>query len=338
MLAHHWPCFGWQAESMFAITLEGFGGTEKMRWTEVPTPEPGPGEVRVRTVAVGVNRADLLQRQGYYPPPPGVSDLLGLECSGVIDAIGEGVAEQQPGDEVVALLAGGAYAQYVVVPAGQVTRPPANVDLVSAAGLLEVAATVLSNLDRTQLRSGETFLVHGGAGGIGTFAIQYAKALGAKVATTASKAKLDHCRRLGADIVIDYARDWLTELLMATEDRGVDVILDIIGAKYLDQNISALRPDGRLVIIGMQKGTKAELDIAKLLNKRATITATSLRMRSVEQKSEIVRQVTERVWPMITAGLIKFAPETRFPLREAATAHEILASGSNVGKLILTVE
>ncbi len=323
---------------MFAITLEGFGGTEKMRWAEVPTPEPGPDEVRVRTVAVGVNRADLLQRQGYYPPPAGVSELLGLECSGVIDAIGDDVDDWQPGDEVVALLAGGAYAEYVVVPAGQVTSPPAGVDLVSAAGLVEVAATVLSNLDRAQLRSGETFLVHGGAGGIGTFAIQYAKVLGAKVATTASAGKLDHCRRLGADIVINYARDWLTELLMATEDRGVDVILDIIGAKYLEQNISALRPDGRLVIIFMQKGTKAELDIAKLLNKRATITATSLRGRPVEQKSEIVRQVAERVWPLITARVIQLAPETRFSLRDAAAAHEILASGSNVGKLILTLE
>ena len=323
---------------MFAITLEGFGGTEKMRWAEVPTPEPGPDEVRVRTVAVGVNRADLLQRQGYYPPPAGVSELLGLECSGVIDAIGDDVDDWQPGDEVVALLAGGAYAEYVVVPAGQVTSPPAGVDLVSAAGLVEVAATVLSNLDRAQLRSGETFLVHGGAGGIGTFAIQYAKVLGAKVAATASAGKLDHCRQLGADIVINYARDWLTELLMATEDRGVDVILDIIGAKYLEQNISALRPDGRLVIIGMQKGTKAELDIAKLLNKRATITATSLRGRPVEQKSEIVRQVAERVWPLITARVIQLAPETRFSLRDAAAAHEILASGSNVGKLILTLE
>ena len=264
--------------------------------------------------------------------------MLGLECSGVIDAIGDDVDDWQPGDEVVALLAGGAYAEYVVVPAGQVTSPPAGVDLVSAAGLVEVAATVLSNLDRAQLRSGETFLVHGGAGGIGTFAIQYAKVLGAKVAATASAGKLDHCRRLGADIVINYARDWLTELLMATEDRGVDVILDIIGAKYLEQNISALRPDGRLVIIGMQKGTKAELDIAKLLNKRATITATSLRGRPVEQKSEIVRQVAERVWPLITARVIQLAPETRFSLRDAAAAHEILASGSNVGKLILTLE
>lgn len=338
MLAHPAPRAGWQAGGMFAITLEGFGGTEKMRWTEVPTPEPGPGEVRIRTVAVGVNRADLLQRQGYYPPPEGVSELLGLECSGVVDALGDGVDSWQPGDEVVALLAGGGYAEYVVVPAGQMTRPPAGIDLVSAAGLLEVSATVLSNLDLAGLRSGESFLVHGGAGGVGMFAIQYARTLGATVATTASGGKMDNCRELGADIVINYADDWLTELMMATHDRGVDVILDIIGAKYLDQNISALRPDGRLVIIGMQKGTRAELNIAKLLNKRGTITATNLRRRPVEQKSRIVQQVTERVWPMFTSGQIRLAPETRLSLRDAATAHEILASGSNVGKLILTLE
>lgn len=322
---------------MFAITLEGFGGVETMRWARVPTPEPGPGEVRVRTVAVGVNRADMLQRQGHYPPPKGASDLLGLECSGVIDALGEGVHGWQVGEPAVALLAGGGYAQFVVAPQGQVTRPPQGVDLVSAAGLIEVAATVLSNLDHVHLTAGESLLVHGGAGGIGHFAIQYAKALGVEVATTASAAKLEHCRSNGADIVIDYAKDWPAELMMATADRGVDVILDIIGAKYLDQNITALCPDGRLVIIGMQKGTRAELNIAKLLNKRATVTATSLRGRPVEQKSRIVQQVSERVWPMFTSGVVKLAPETRIPLQEAAAAHELLASGQLIGKIILTV-
>lgn len=322
---------------MKAITLDGFGGPEKLHWTEVDTPEPGPGEVRIRTVAVGMNRADLLQRQGYYPPPPGTSELLGLECSGHIDALGEGVEGWQVGDEAVALLAGGGYAQYVIAPVGQVVPPPSGVDLVSAAGLIEVAATVLSNLDHVHLARGESFLVHGGAGGIGTFAIQYAKVLGATVATTASASKLDHCRELGADIVLDYAQEWLTELMMATDDRGVDVILDIIGAKYLDDNITALRPDGRLVIIGMQKGTKAELNIAKLLNKRATVTATSLRFRSVEQKSRIAKQVADRVWPMITTGQIKLAPETRIELRDATEAHELLASGTVIGKIILTV-
>ncbi len=337
MLAHPTALHGWQAGGMYAITLEGFGGPEKMRWAEVPTPKPAPGEVRIKTVAAGLNRADLLQRQGFYPPPAGASELLGLECSGVIDALGEGVTGWQVGDEAVALLSGGGYAEYVVVPAGQVIPPPQGIDLVSAAGIVEVAATVLSNLDHVHLASGERFLVHGGAGGIGTFAIQYAKALGASVATTASAAKLDHCRRLGADIVLDYADGWLTELMMATQDRGVDVILDIIGARYLDDNISALRPDGRLVIIGMQKGTKAELNIAKLLTKRATVTATSLRGRSVEQKSGITQQVAERVWPMIGSGAIVPAPETRIRLKDAPQAHELLASGAVIGKVILTV-
>lgn len=338
MLAHPIVSAGWQAEDMFAITLEGFGTPDKMRWTQVPTPTPGPGEVRIRTRAVGVNRADILQRQGYYPPPKGASELLGLECSGQIDALGEGVTGWQVGDAVVALLAGGGYAEQVVAPVGQVIRPPEGADLVTAAGLLEVAATVLSNLDHVHLTSGESFLVHGGAGGIGNFAIQYAKALGARVATTSSAAKMQHCREIGADIVINYADDWLVELLMATNDRGVDVILDIIGAKYLDQNISALRPDGRLVIIGMQKGTKAELNIAKLLAKRATVTATSLRGRPPAQKARITQQVAQRVWPMITDGTIRPAPETRMPLREAASAHELLTSGDVIGKIILTLD
>lgn len=338
MLAHPSRSAGWQDRDMYAITLEDFGGPDKMRWTQVPTPDAGPGELRIRNVAVGLNRADLLQRLGYYPPPPGASELLGLESSGVVDQIGSGVEGWQLGDPAVALLSGGGYAEYVVVPAGQVVPPPAEVDLVSAAGLIEVAATVLSNLDLARLQAGESFLVHGGAGGIGTFAIQYAKQLGAKVATTASATKLAHCRELGADIVLDYSGDWLAELLTATNDQGVDVILDIIGAKYLDQNISALRPDGRLVIIGMQKGTKGELNIAKLLNKRGSVMATSLRGRSVEQKSEIATQVAERIWPLISQGTIKLAPETRLPLRDAAQAHELLSSGQVIGKVILTLE
>jgi putative PIG3 family NAD(P)H quinone oxidoreductase len=338
MVAHLHRLAGWQDRHMHAITLDDFGGTDKMRWAEVPTPQAGPGELRIRTVAVGLNRADLLQRLGYYPPPPGASDLLGLECSGVIDQVGAGVEGWQPSDEAVALLSGGGYAEYVVVPAGQVVPPPAGIDLVSSAGLIEVAATVLSNLDRAGLQAGEHFLVHGGAGGIGNFAIQYARHLGATVATTASAGKLDHCHQVGADIVIDYSGDWLADLLAATDGQGVDVILDIIGAKYLDQNISALRPDGRLVIIGMQKGTKGELNIAKLLNKRGAVIATSLRGRPVEQKSRIARQVADRVWPLVTNQTIALAPETRIPLREAARAHELLASGQIIGKVILTLE
>ena len=322
---------------MHAITLDGFGGPEKMRWTEVPDLHPGRGEVRIRTTAVGVNRADLLQRQGFYPPPAGASEILGLECSGVIDEIGEGVEDWQIGDQAVALLSGGGYAEQVVVPAGQAIRPPTGIDLISAAGLIEVAATVLSNLDRVHLSSGEWFLVHGGAGGIGTFAIQYARALGAHVATTASAAKLAHCRKLGAEIVIDYSDDWLTQLMMATSDRGEDVILVIIGAKYLADNLSALRDDGRLVIIGMQGGAKGELNIGKLLNKRGTVTATSLRGRPVEEKAEICRRVEEVVWPMYADGRINPAPVEVFPISEAGAAHARLGSGEVLGKVALTL-
>lgn len=322
---------------MHAITLTDFGGPEMMQWTEVPTPMPGPGEVLIRTVAVGVNRADLLQRAGFYPPPPGTSELLGLEVSGVVAALGEGVTSLSFGDEVVALLAGGGYAEYVVVPAEQVIHTPEGVDVVSAAGLIEVAATVVSNMDLVHLSAGETFLVHGGAGGIGTFAIQYAKALGATVATTASRPKAEHCRAMGADIVCDYREDWVAQIKEATGGRGVDVILDIIGAKYLDPNIQVLADDGRIVIIGMQKGTKAELNIAKLLNKRGTISATSLRYRPADQKAAITAAVRDRIWPLIADGSIRPAPETRIPLTEAGRAHELLASGSTIGKIILTV-
>lgn len=323
---------------MHAIILDDFGGPEQMRWAEVATPEPATGEVRIRTRAVGLNRADLLQRQGLYPPPAGASPLLGLECSGTIDALGAGVKGWQVGDEVVALLAGGGYAEYVVVPAGQVTTPPPGMDLVGAAGIVEVATTVLSNMDVVHLSAGERFLVHGGAGGIGTFAVQYAKALGCTVMATASANKLDKVRELGADHVFDYREDWLEAVLAASDQRGVDVILDIIGAKYLDMNVSALGLDGRLVIIGMQKGTKGELNIAKLLNRRGLITATSLRNRSTEDKSRIVDAVTQRVWPMIASGAIKPIPETRMPLTEAAQAHKLLAAGQVIGKVVLTVD
>lgn len=324
---------------MYAIDFESPGGPDVMRWVEVETPTPGPGEVLVRTVAAGVNRADLLQRQGYYPPPPGISDVLGLEASGIVEELGEGVERWQVGDEVVALLAGGAYAEYFVAPAGQLLPKPDGMDLVSAAGIVEVAATVVSNMDLVGLEPGETFLVHGGAGGIGTFAIQYAKALGCRVATTAgSPEKLDHCRELGADILLDYHEDWVDELKIATEDHGADVILDIIGAKYLEPNVDALAYDGRLVIIGMQKGTKGTLNIAALLNKRALVTATSLRFRSKKQKAEICAHVESVVWPMLESGQIQLAPETRFKITDAPQAHEQLDSGDSVGKIVLTIE
>lgn len=322
---------------MHAIIIDDFGGPEKLSWRQVPTPEPGEGEIRIKTAAVGLNRADLLQRQGYYPPPAGESEILGLEISGYVDACGLGVDGWVEGEPAVALLAGGGYAEYVVVPAGQVVRPPKGIDVVSAAGVIEVAATVLSNMDHVRLSAGESFLVHGGAGGIGTFAIQYAKALGCTTYATASAKKLDHVRELGADAVFDYGEDWVADLLMTTEDRGVDVVLDIIGAKYLADNVKVLADDGRLVIIGMQKGTKAELNIAALLNKRGTVTATSLRGRTRHDKARITQAVAQRVWPLIEDGKIRLAPETRIPLRDAAQAHRLMASGDLVGKIILTV-
>ncbi|MEL4503471.1 NAD(P)H-quinone oxidoreductase [Luteococcus sp. H138] len=321
---------------MHAITVTEAGGPEQIEWAEIPTPSPAPGEVLVKTIAAGVNRADLLQRQGHYPPPKGISETMGLEATGTIAELGEGVTGMSIGDQVVCLLAGGGYAEYFVVPAGQCIAVPKGVDAVTAAGLVEVAATVVSNMDGVGLAPGETFLVHGGAGGIGTFAIQYAKALGCRVLTTAgSPEKLEHCRAMGADVAIDYHDDWLAAVKEATDGKGADVILDVMGAKYLELNVDALATGGRLAIIGMQGGVKGTLNIGKLLTKRGTVTATSLRFRPVEQKAEICQRVAEVVWPMVADGRIKPAPETRIPLAEARRAHEQLAGGDNIGKIIL---
>ncbi|MDN5563891.1 putative PIG3 family NAD(P)H quinone oxidoreductase [Luteococcus japonicus] len=321
---------------MRAITVTEPGGPQQLQWSEVPTPSPAEGEVLVKTIAVGVNRADLLQRQGHYPPPRGISDVMGLEATGTVAELGKGVTGMSVGDEVVCLLAGGAYAEYFVVPTGQCIAVPQGVDVVTAAGLVEVAATVVSNMDGVGLEAGETLLVHGGAGGIGTFAIQYAKALGCRVLTTAgSKAKLEHCRAMGADVAIDYHDDWVAAVKEATDGQGADVILDVMGAKYLELNVDALATAGRLVIIGMQGGVKGTLNIGKLLSKRALVTATSLRFRPVEEKVAICQRVAEVVWPMIADGRIKPAPETRIPLKEARRAHEQLAGGENIGKIIL---
>lgn len=323
---------------MRIVDVTAPGGPENLILAEAPTPAAGPGELVIAVTAAGVNRADLLQRQGFYPPPPGVSEVIGLEVSGHIHEIGAEVEGWTVGDRCVALLAGGGYAEYVAAPAGQVVVPPPVVDLVSAAGVIEVAATVASNFEHVHLAAGETVLIHGGAGGIGTFAIQYAKALGVRVLTTAgSAAKLELCLSLGADVAIDYHDDWLAAAREATDGRGADVILDVMGAKYLEPNVDALAPDGRLVVIGLQSGRKGTLDLNRLLVKRATVTATSLRGRPVEQKAEIARLVVERVWPLIASGQIRPAPETRFPLDQVADAHRHLASGDNTGKVILVV-
>ncbi|MGV9311014.1 NAD(P)H-quinone oxidoreductase [Streptomyces sp. NPDC003691] len=323
---------------MHAITIPEPGGPEALVWAEVPDPVPGPGELLVEVVASGVNRADVLQRQGFYDPPAGASPYPGLECAGRITGIGPGVSGWTLGDEVCALLAGGGYAEKVVVPAGQVLPVPKGVDLAVAAALPEVTATVWSNVFMVaHLRPGETVLVHGGASGIGTMAVQLAKAVGARVAVTAgSPEKLARCAELGADILIDYRQqDFVDELRRATNGDGADVILDIMGAKYLDRNVRALAVNGRLAVIGLQGGVKGELNLSTLLGKRAAITATSLRARPVEEKTAIVAAVREHVWPLIEGGRVRAVVDREFPLSEAAAAHEALESGTHVGKLLL---
>lgn len=324
---------------MHAITIPVPGGPEALVWAEVPDPVPGEGEVLVDVASGSVNRADLLQRQGFYNPPPGSSPYPGLECSGRIAALGPGVSGWSVGDEVCALLAGGGYAEKVAVPAGQLLPVPEGVDLVTAAALPEVTSTVWSNVFMiAHLRPGETFLVHGGSSGIGTMAIQLAKAIGARVAVTAgSQDKLRYCAELGADILIDYReQDFVEELKKATDGAGADVILDIMGAKYLERNVQALAVNGRLAIIGMQGGVKAELNIATLLNKRAAVTATSLRGRPVEEKTAIVAAVREHIWPLIEAGRVRPVVDRTMPMSEAAAAHRVLEESNHIGKILLT--
>lgn len=324
---------------MHAITIPVPGGPEALVWAEVPDPVPGEGEVLVDVASGSVNRADLLQRQGFYNPPPGSSPYPGLECSGRIAALGPGVSGWSVGDEVCALLAGGGYAEKVAVPAGQLLPVPEGVDLVTAAALPEVTSTVWSNVFMiAHLRPGETFLVHGGSSGIGTMAIQLAKAIGARVAVTAgSQDKLRYCAELGADILIDYReQDFVEELKKATDGAGADVILDIMGAKYLERNVQALAVNGRLAIIGMQGGVKAELNIATLLNKRAAVTATSLRGRPVEEKTAIVAAVREHIWPLIEAGRVRPVVDRTMPMSEAAAAHRVLEESTHIGKILLT--
>ncbi|PNE36525.1 MULTISPECIES: NAD(P)H-quinone oxidoreductase [Streptomyces] len=325
---------------MRAITIPEPGGPEALVWAEVPDPQPAEGEVLIEVAASAVNRADLLQRQGFYDPPPGASPYPGLECAGRIAAVGPGVHGWAVGDEVCALLAGGGYAEKVAVPAGQVLPLPAGVDLVTAASLPEVACTVWSNVFMiAHLRPGETLLVHGGASGIGTMAIQLAKAVGARVAVTAGgPEKLARCAELGADILIDYReQDFVQEIRKATDGKGADVILDIIGAKYLQRNVKALAVAGRLAIIGLQGGVKAELNLAALISKRAAITGTGLRARPVSEKSAIVAAVREHVWPLIANGQVRPIVDRTLPMAEAAEAHRVVDASSHFGKVVLTV-
>jgi putative PIG3 family NAD(P)H quinone oxidoreductase len=322
---------------MRAITITEPGGPEVLALAEVPDPSPAAGEVVIEIAAAGVNRADLLQRQGLYPPPPGTPPYPGLECAGRIVALGDGVTGWLPGDEVCALLSGGGYAERVAVPAGQLLPVPAGISVTEAAALPEVACTVHSNVvTLAGLAAGETLLVHGGASGIGTFAIQLGRALGARVACTAgTPAKVARCRELGAELGICYPdEDFVAAITDFTGGRGADVILDIIGATYLQRNVTALAPGGRLTVIGLQGGTRAELDLNALLRKRASVHATSLRARPAAEKAAIVAAVRGQVWPLVAAGKVRPVIDAVLPLAEAAQAHRRL-EGSHIGKILL---
>ncbi|MDO0913391.1 NAD(P)H-quinone oxidoreductase [Streptomyces sp. DT2A-34] len=323
---------------MHTITIPEPGGPEALVWDEVPDPVPGEGEVLVEVVAGAVNRADILQRQGFYNPPPGASPYPGLECSGRIAELGPGVSGWAVGDEVCALLSGGGYAEKVAVPAGQLLPVPKGVSLTRAAALPEVVCTVWSNVFMiSHLRPGETLLVHGGSSGIGTMAIQLAKAVGAKVAVTAgTPEKLDRCAELGADVLINYReQDFVDEVKKATDGAGADVILDNMGAKYLDRNVRALAVSGRLAIIGMQGGVKGELNIGALLAKRGAISATSLRARPLGEKAAIVAAVREHVWPLVDAGHVRPVVDREIPMNDAAEAHRVVEESGHVGKVLL---
>jgi putative PIG3 family NAD(P)H quinone oxidoreductase len=322
-----------------AITISRSGGPEVLTWATVPDPSPGPGEVLVEVAASAVNRADLMQREGRYPPPPGAPPYPGLECAGRIAALGDGVTGWQVGDEVCALLAGGGYATKVAVPAGQVLPIPAGLSATDAAALPEVACTVWSTIgDIAGLTNGETFLVHGGSSGIGTHAIQLGVALGVRVLCTAGSAeKLARCRQLGADVTINYKTEDFVQRVKDETGAGADVILDVVGGPYLARNIDALASNGRLAIIGMQGGTKTEFDLNSLMRKRASVIATALRARPVAEKAAIVARVREVVWPMIEAGAIRPVVDRVVPMRDAAEAHRVMESGHHIGKVVLAV-
>ncbi|HBK38657.1 MAG TPA: NAD(P)H-quinone oxidoreductase [Actinobacteria bacterium] len=323
---------------MFAITQKDFGGPETLVWDKVADPRPEPGEVIIDITSTAVNRADLLQREGNYPPPTGATDILGLECAGTIVSVGAALTMDRIGERVTALLNGGGYAQKVAIPLGQVMSIPEGVSILDAGALPEVACTVWSNLTKVlQLREASTILIHGGGSGIGTFAIQVAKVLGAKVAVTAgSQEKLNTCASLGADVLINYKEQDFVDVIRDTWG-GTDTILDNMGASYLSKNVEALKRNGHLAIIGMQGGTKGDFQIDQLLRKNGTITATSLRGRPEPEKSMICREVEKIVWPWITDGTIKQVIDRIVPIEGAGDAHKILEASEATGKIVLQV-
>jgi len=326
--------------TMTAIEIREPGGPEVLTATSRPVPEPGAGEVLVRLAAAGINRPDVLQRQGGYPPPPGASDIPGLEIAGAVVALGPGVGDLKIGDQVTALVTGGGYAEYCVAPVPQCLPIPDGLSPIEAACLPETFFTVWTNVfDRGGLRAGETFLVHGGSSGIGTTAIQMAKAFGARVFATAGSAeKCRACEKLGAERAIDYrAEDFVQVVKAATGKKGVDVILDMVGGDYVQRNISALAPDGRLCYIAFLGGAKAEVDLLPMMLKLITISGSTLRARSVEFKGAIAGNLRDQVWPRIAAGEIKPVVHATFPLAEAAEAHRLMESSAHIGKIALTV-
>ncbi|HEY3632950.1 MAG TPA: NAD(P)H-quinone oxidoreductase [Jatrophihabitantaceae bacterium] len=320
---------------MRAVVITEPGSPDVLQVQEVPDPVPASGEVLVDVAATAVNRADLLQRQGHYPPPPGAPPYLGLECSGTVAALGEGVTGWQVGDEVCALLSGGGYAERVAVPAGQLLHVPHGLSIVDSAALPEVACTVWSMVfDIGRLQPGETFLMHGGASGVGTLAIQIARRHGARVITTAGSArKVDACRELGADVAINYRDEDFAAVVRA--EGGADVILDNMGAAYLARNLDALATGGRLVELGMQGGATAELNLGLLMMKRASVHGATLRARPADQKARIVAGTEAFVWPMIESGDVAPVIDRVLPLDQAAEAHRIIEAGDNIGKVVL---
>ena len=326
--------------TMTFIRTERFGPPEVLLPAEMDVPAPGKGEVLIKVAAAGVNRPDVIQRTGHYPPPPGASDVLGLEVAGVVVGRGEGVTEPALGEQVCALVISGGYAEYCVAAAALCLPVPAPLSLIEAAGLPETCFTVWTNVfERGRLQAGESFLVHGGTSGIGTTAIPLAKALGARVfATAGSVEKCQVCRDLGAEIAINHrTEDFVAVVKAATGRRGVDVILDMVGGDYLQRNISALAPDGRLVQIAFLKGSKAELDLMPVMLKRLTVTGSTLRARPVAEKASIAAALKAKVWPLLEAGQLKPVIHTTLPLAQAAEAHRLMESNRHIGKIILTV-
>jgi putative PIG3 family NAD(P)H quinone oxidoreductase len=326
------------SQTMIAVEISRPGGPDVLRAVERPVPRPGPGEVLIRVAAAGVNRPDIAQREGRYPPPPGASDLPGLEISGTVVEAGPRV-DSQVGGDVCALLAGGGYAQYAVAPVAQVLPVPARVSTLSAAGIPETFFTVWSNvMERGALKAGETFLVHGGASGIGTTAIQVARAFGARVFTTAgSAAKCAVCEQLGAERAVNYKADDFVEVVrQLTAGRGVDLILDMVGGDYIPRNLDALATDGRLVQIAFLRGSRVELNVATIMQRRLTVTGSTLRPRTVDEKGAIARALLERVWPLLADGHIRPIIDRTFTLARAADAHRYLEAGDHIGKVLLT--